>query len=73
LDLDSISIWTCFLNLILEFIQTTYSGNLYPIVLPESHPNSLPELQPSTLPDHINAYPALYGDTRLNYLTQFFS
>jgi hypothetical protein len=34
LDSDSISIRTCFLNLLLEFIQTTYPGNLYPIGLP---------------------------------------
>jgi hypothetical protein len=35
LDLDSISIQTCFLNLFLEFIRTTYPGNLYPIGLPD--------------------------------------
>jgi hypothetical protein len=51
LDSDSISIRTCFLNLLLEFIRTTYLGNLYPIGLPESHPNSLPELHPSALPE----------------------
>jgi hypothetical protein len=31
LDSNSISIWTCFLNHPLEFIRTTYPGNLYPI------------------------------------------
>jgi hypothetical protein len=35
LDLDSISIRTCFLNILLEFIRTTYPGNLYPIGLPD--------------------------------------
>jgi hypothetical protein len=34
LDSDSISIWTCFLNLLLEFIRTGYPVNLYPIGLP---------------------------------------
>jgi hypothetical protein len=33
--LDTTSILTCFLNLLLEFIRTTYSGNLYPIGLPD--------------------------------------
>jgi hypothetical protein len=35
LDSNSISIQTCFLNLLLEFTQTTYPGNLCPIGLPD--------------------------------------
>jgi hypothetical protein len=73
LDSDSISIRTCFLNLLLEFTRTTYPGNLHPIGLPESRPNSLSDLHPSALLDRINAYPALYSHTWLNHLTRFFS
>jgi hypothetical protein len=51
LDSDSISIQTCFVNLLLEFTRTTYLGNLYPIGLPESRSNRLPKLHPSTLPE----------------------
>jgi hypothetical protein len=69
LNSDSISIRTCFLNLLLEFIRTTYPGNLYPIGLPESRPNNLPEqlarapperltLSHQCLPDLICSYPA---------------
>jgi hypothetical protein len=35
MDSNSISTQTCFLNLLLEFIWTTYLGNLYPIGLPD--------------------------------------
>jgi hypothetical protein len=35
LDSDSVSIQTCFLNLLLEFTRTSYLGNLYPIGLPD--------------------------------------
>jgi hypothetical protein len=73
LDSDSISIRTYFLNLLLEFIRTTYPGNLYPIGLPESCLNSLPELHSSALPVCIIAHQALYIHTQLNYLTRFFS
>jgi hypothetical protein len=35
LDSDSTSFQTCFLNLLLEFTRTTYSGNIYRIGLPD--------------------------------------
>jgi hypothetical protein len=46
-----IPIRSCFLNLLLEFTQTTYPGSLHPIGLPESRPNSLSGLHPSVLPE----------------------
>jgi hypothetical protein len=81
LDLDSILIWTCFLNLLLEFIQTTYPGNLYPIgspnrltrILPEQLTRTPPECLTRALPDRINAYPASFIHIWPNYLTRFFS
>jgi hypothetical protein len=80
LDSDSISIRTCFLNLLLEFTRTTYPGNLYPIGLPnrltQITPKQLTRTSPNRLtraiPDRINAYLALYVHTRPNYLTRFF-
>jgi hypothetical protein len=77
---DSISIRSYFLSLLLEFIWTTYPGNLYPIGLPDL--TQLAYLNPTrtplkhltrALPNHINAYPALYVHTWPNYLTRFFS
>jgi hypothetical protein len=35
LDSDTISIWTCFLNLLLKFTRTTYPSSLHPIGLPD--------------------------------------
>jgi hypothetical protein len=56
LDSDSISIQTCFINLLLEFIRTTYPGNLYPIGLPDltrSAYRILPEQLTRTPPEHL--------------------
>jgi hypothetical protein len=49
-----IPLWTrtplhCFLNLLLEFTRTTYPGNLYPISLPESRPDTLLDPHPNAL------------------------
>jgi hypothetical protein len=81
LDLDSISIQTCFLNLLLEFTRTTYLGNLHPISLPDRLTQILPEqlIRSSSehftqaLPDGINAYLVKYIHTRPNHITRFFS
>jgi hypothetical protein len=73
LDSDSTSIQTYFLNPLFEFTQTTYPGNLYPIGLPESPPDNLPECLIRALSDHINVYPALYGHTQPNHISQFCS
>jgi hypothetical protein len=43
-DSDSISIWTCFLNLLLEFIWTPYPSNLCPIGLPDLIRSDYPNL-----------------------------
>jgi hypothetical protein len=43
LNTDSISIWTCFLNLLLEITRTTYPGNLHPIGLPDQLTQISPE------------------------------
>jgi hypothetical protein len=44
LDSDSISIRTCFLNLLLEFIRTPYPSNHYPISLPYLIQSAYPNL-----------------------------
>jgi hypothetical protein len=81
LDLDSIAIRTCFLNLLLEFTQTTYPGNLHRISLPDRLTRISPEqlIRSSSehftraLPDGINAYLVKYIHTRPNHITRFFS
>jgi hypothetical protein len=62
LDSDSILIWTCFLNLLLEFTRTTYSGNLHPFGLPDLTWSAYPNLARITYPIFIRAsYPSLTG------------
>jgi hypothetical protein len=62
-----------FLNSSGQLTRVTFTLSAYPIGLLESCQNSLFELHLSALPDHINAYPALYVHTQLNYLSWFFS
>jgi hypothetical protein len=59
LDSYSASIWSCFLNLLPEFTQTTYPGNLYHIGLPDLTQSAYPNLT-------WTAYPIL---TRAPYLS----
>jgi hypothetical protein len=65
LDSDFILIGTCFLNLLLKFIRTTYPSNLYPIGLPDLTRLTYPNPAQTACPNSTRApYPIVSILTR---------